>query len=570
MRSYIPYLLFWLLTFHPSYFYAQQFESLLDSVERYKNTQPDKAIEFGLEAINIGYEKDPNVELLKINTLVGQLLGEQNLDGQAIRFYNESLKLFSAIPRGDRVEQNIQFPPWVLVNIGNIYFKNNDLALAEKKYKEAKTNFLLYEDTAGKNFGLSTVYDNLALIALNRKDFDLATSYYLQSSAIRNESGKAEDILYSKIGMLALQIRQRNSAEVDKLFNEIKDFYAQATQNDDPEASSSGYLLRNYGYGFVTYGQFLLTIGKHQKALSIFNQAVLLLRDFPVEQPSIQTFIAECYFSIGDLKKAEEIAQNTLANLPSKRFKGIKKKNLNLLEKIYSTQGNITSLLQIKDARLDLYISEEAFRLDKSMGELESYLLLSEKQDEIAQNRLRYIKYIYALVLVCILLLFLFFIFRLNYRLQKIKSKEALAEKRLIQMELDNKNLALINKSNFIAQHNKNLNYLLSSSQKVKEDPSVLKAKIESLLTSFKVNERFEKQFEEVYPNFFKNLIHISGNLTQNDLRLCACMRLNQSTKEIAFMLGVSIRTIESQKYRLKKKLKLLKEDSLATFLHKI
>ena len=75
------------------------------------------------------------------------------------------------------------------------------------------------------------------------------------------------------------------------------------------------------------------------------------------------------------------------------------------------------------------------------------------------------------------------------------------------------------------------------------------------------------KKFDEVYPGYFNKLIKYSNKLTQNDLRLCAYIRLNQTTKEIAQMCGVSIRTIESQKYRLRKKLKLSKDQSLTTFL---
>ena len=45
---------------------------------------------------------------------------------------------------------------------------------------------------------------------------------------------------------------------------------------------------------------------------------------------------------------------------------------------------------------------------------------------------------------------------------------------------------------------------------------------------------------------------------------------MNQNTNEIAQLSGVSIRTIESQKYRLKKKLKLSREENLVNFLFKL
>lgn len=555
------------LVFSSQFFYAQDFYTLVDSVNYYRNRQPNKAIEYGIEAVNIGYQNDLSVDLLKINTLVGQLLAEQNLDGEAIRFYNESLKLFSAIPKDQRIEKEINLPPWVLVNIGNIYFKYNELALAENKYIDAKRNFELYENETSKNFGLCTVNDNLALISLKKNDFIAAAQFYQQSTSIRNRIGKPEDILYAKLGMLTLQIRQQNSIQVERIFAEIESYYLQAKQLELDGDKRTSYLHRNYGYVLVNFGSYLMDQKNYQKALSIFYESQEVLEYFPVEQPSINTYIAKCFFFLDELNKAEKIAKNNLQQLSENKYHVQQKANLSLLEDIYTLQNNNQALLLIKDAQIDLYKSRESYKIENKISELETYLLLSNKQEEIAKTNIKYIKYIFALVILCVLLVFLFSSLRLNYNLQKVKSKEALAEKRLIQMDLDNKNLALINKSNFLAQHNKNLKYILSSSQQ-EGTSEQLREKIKSLLKSFKVNERFEKQFEQVYPGFFQKLLLRSNSLTQNDLRLSACLRLNQNTKEIAFILGVSVRTVESQKYRLKKKLDLPKELSLVNFLH--
>ena len=147
--------------------------------------------------------------------------------------------------------------------------------------------------------------------------------------------------------------------------------------------------------------------------------------------------------------------------------------------------------------------------------------------------------------------------------------------KKYIESALEHKRIELINKSNYISQRNKNLNYILDSLEKINstkkdESTTIIKEKIAFLLKSDSVNNRFEKQFEEVYPNFFRDLIEKSDRLSQNDLRLCAYLKMNQNTHEIAQLSGVSIRTIESQKYRLKKKLNLLKEENLISFLMKL
>ncbi|WP_165585207.1 helix-turn-helix transcriptional regulator [Chryseobacterium soli] len=67
----------------------------------------------------------------------------------------------------------------------------------------------------------------------------------------------------------------------------------------------------------------------------------------------------------------------------------------------------------------------------------------------------------------------------------------------------------------------------------------------------------FINRFKELYPEFYDNLTSKYQNLTLNDLKLCAFIKLNFSNKEIAEYDHISVRTVESKKYRLRKKLNL-------------
>ncbi|MET3536133.1 tetratricopeptide repeat protein [Chryseobacterium limigenitum] len=67
----------------------------------------------------------------------------------------------------------------------------------------------------------------------------------------------------------------------------------------------------------------------------------------------------------------------------------------------------------------------------------------------------------------------------------------------------------------------------------------------------------FLTRFKEVYPEFYETLTTKYPNLSANDIRFSAFLRLNLSTKTIAQYKNISIRTIESRKYRLRKKLDL-------------
>jgi len=79
--------------------------------------------------------------------------------------------------------------------------------------------------------------------------------------------------------------------------------------------------------------------------------------------------------------------------------------------------------------------------------------------------------------------------------------------------------------------------------------------------------ELFEYNFNQVHEEFFKQLKASFPTLTHKDLKICAYLRMNMSSKEIAPLLNISIRGVETNRYRLKIKLGIAKEDSLRGFL---
>lgn len=77
----------------------------------------------------------------------------------------------------------------------------------------------------------------------------------------------------------------------------------------------------------------------------------------------------------------------------------------------------------------------------------------------------------------------------------------------------------------------------------------------------------FEKNFDLIHEHFFRNLRQAYPQLTAADLRVCALMRLNLSTKDMARLQGLSVRGIETARYRLRKKLNLPSDVSLNEFM---
>jgi len=77
----------------------------------------------------------------------------------------------------------------------------------------------------------------------------------------------------------------------------------------------------------------------------------------------------------------------------------------------------------------------------------------------------------------------------------------------------------------------------------------------------------FEANFVQAHETFLKNLKQSFPELTPSDLRLCAYLRINLTTKEIAPLLGISVRGVENHRYRLRKKLQLGADDNLTDII---
>lgn len=81
---------------------------------------------------------------------------------------------------------------------------------------------------------------------------------------------------------------------------------------------------------------------------------------------------------------------------------------------------------------------------------------------------------------------------------------------------------------------------------------------------------RFALHFDQVHNNFLSNLKVKYPQLSPTDLKLCAYLRLNLSSKEIAQLLNISLKGVEVSRYRLRKKLNLATEVNLHDFLMEV
>jgi len=145
-----------------------------------------------------------------------------------------------------------------------------------------------------------------------------------------------------------------------------------------------------------------------------------------------------------------------------------------------------------------------------------------------------------------------------------------------LQTEIMLKNTQLANNTMLLIRKNELLSEIQQELDRQREElgprmPRKYFTRLNRLIeNSFKSDqdwEVFEKLFDQAHENFFQRLKARYPELTPSDLRLCAYLRLNLASKEIAPLLNISVRGVEERRYRLRKRLQLSPEQNLTEFI---
>ena len=140
-----------------------------------------------------------------------------------------------------------------------------------------------------------------------------------------------------------------------------------------------------------------------------------------------------------------------------------------------------------------------------------------------------------------------------------------------LRNDIENKNRELAISTMNIIKKNEFLNSIKSEliNSDLKQNSSVVKI-IDKNLNNTDDWKMFQEAFNNADKNFLKKIKKVHPTLTPNDLRLCAYLRLNLSSKEIAPLLNISPRSVEVKRYRLRKKMNLPHESSLTNYILEI
>ncbi|MDT0647161.1 LuxR C-terminal-related transcriptional regulator [Zunongwangia sp. F260] len=190
-----------------------------------------------------------------------------------------------------------------------------------------------------------------------------------------------------------------------------------------------------------------------------------------------------------------------------------------------------------------------------------------------------------AIILYFLILLILLYLVHIFYkrRHQKfieenekaLRMKNLEAQQKIIKLENERLEQDMVNKNRELAVSTMSLikkNEFLSSIKKQlqKSESAKVKSVIRTIDKDISEEDNwkfFKKAFSNADKDFFRKIKAKHPELTSNDLKLCAYLRLNLSSKEIAPLLNISVKSVEIKRYRLRKKMDLDHETNLTDYI---
>lgn len=222
------------------------------------------------------------------------------------------------------------------------------------------------------------------------------------------------------------------------------------------------------------------------------------------------------------------------------------------------------SLTKVRDLE-----NMEKFKLQQRMNEYEAQL----KYDSYV-NQVRF--KVIAIILIFTILLFILtvVIFVLSIKKRKIQQQKTNTELEARNQEMADNVIIMMKKNEVYTDVLEKLNQIKESTDN--RDVKTALAKVSKKLaktTQDDFYDEFDLRFKRVHGQFYENLMKAYPNLTPGEVRLCAFLKLNMSTKDIAAVTGQIPQTILTARYRLRKKLGLSQSEdgiSLTEFIGRI
>lgn len=416
---------------------------------------------------------------------------------------------------------------------------------------------------------LAKVFNSIGGVYYDRENFDKAFDFFRNSNNLYNKLGDQNGlaITYNNIGEI---FRLQGNPE------EALNFFHNAIELNI-KLSNLKHLAANYD----NIGNTFLLLKQYDSAGKYLSQALKASKEL-----NNRRIISMANISFGNYHLA--INEPDKAMMYFNEALEIATEDKNIIH-IKNTTKGISDVFLSKNNFQDAYnyfltfqkINDSIYSMNMSqeVTQLEMQLIFEGEQNlkKIQRQKSRIIYFLIAIGLVSLIIIII-----LLYGRQKIKNKYSIIdaenlglEKKHLEEDIayKNKELAtnvmyLLKKNELINNINEELIKLKTGFKKVNQP--IISDIILQLQSGVDINtwELFDKWFSEVHKEFYTKLERSFPKLTTNDKRLCALLRLNMTTKEIAAITNQNPNSIEVARTRLRKKLDISnKEISLVSFI---
>jgi tetratricopeptide (TPR) repeat protein len=547
--------------------------ALYTKADKLKISDPQKALLYNREALSYAHDVNSVEILAKINQLMGDLYATENNLQPAINYYLISEKLFKE--QGDKKEIAMIFS-----KLGRMYYTNNfELDKALSYYNKMMDIALELNDEKL----LATSYHNLGGLFLSFKDNDKANNYYNKLLTISEK-------LNDKAGIASAL---NNIGEIERIKGNYKkalDYYKQSLVMHEQLHD-----LRRIAINLENIGSTYDAMGNPSEALKYYKQSLLHYRVANDQKniASVLVLMGKNAVVLDSLDEAQNNYQEAFTISKKNLINKYKLEALKGISTVYEKKGNLKTALyyykkyeSCKDSiskeneknNIAVIKTQLLSELDNIQYKLQKYDIEMLTKDKKI-NRLKMNILIASLIIF--ILLAILFIIRYNIVVKKqrqIREKDAelhKAQQDLMASEIKTRDDDLMSFALHIVQKNKLLKELRydlkelsttadeDTSKKLKE----LSFNVKQMLQIQDDIDLFEQKVNQTYDGFFSKLKQRFPNLTRNEERLCAMLKLKLSSKEIASINNTSIKAVEMSRYRLRKKCGIANKTGLTDYI---
>ena len=413
----------------------------------------------------------------------------------------------------------------------------------------------------------SASYNGIGDLFFQRKDYKMALKYYSMSLDISRD---LNDMVGVSRGLNNISIVFASNKEEGKALPLL--FEASEINRALGKRLWEGINYLNIAENYRTDRDFDKALPYYLKADSIFTELghnVLKAKNY--------ISISKYYNDINDIKHSLEYANQAFDISVDKDIILVKNRAAEWLYELYSKVGDDKQAFQYGLIHFQL---KDSLEIEKSAIKLSQMELLYqlEKKDKLREIEQHQKEKKYIIVIISMAFIGLLIVILLITR-HKIKTNNDLLIKKQLESEIEMKDrelvvnvMSLLKKNEVLANIVDNL--MQVHDEAVKEETKTALVKIAKDIqksSEVEIWEEFEVRFKQAHGEYYDRLIKEYPNLSPNELKLCAFLKLNMSTKDISELTGKSLNSIEIARTRLRKKLGITNtKTNLISFISQI